>query len=234
MNELKKLLGVSIVVCGLIFFPAAVALSEDMCEGNFDYDKDVDGTDASLFKSDFGRSGFNEPCPPDGPAPPARTGQNIIYAVDDDGSLQRGVQSPIPRFVGECECASGACAFDRLTGVAWSHGIAGPYTWNVCVEVCAQNGDGWALANLRELLSLLNYNYYNPALSNAQGNGPYVDGDPFFLMSSTDVVVWTSTTCATGSQYAWAVNIHHGVTDAKTKTESHYCWCAYVGPLECL
>ncbi len=32
------------------------------CEGNFDCDLDVDGTDASTFKGDFGRNGFNSPC----------------------------------------------------------------------------------------------------------------------------------------------------------------------------
>jgi len=32
------------------------------CEGNFDGDTDCDGTDASLFKSDFGRSSFLNPC----------------------------------------------------------------------------------------------------------------------------------------------------------------------------
>ena len=32
------------------------------CEGNFDCDEDLDGTDASLFKTDFGRSEFNAPC----------------------------------------------------------------------------------------------------------------------------------------------------------------------------
>ncbi len=32
------------------------------CEGNFDCDGDCDGTDAALFKSDFGRSSFNSPC----------------------------------------------------------------------------------------------------------------------------------------------------------------------------
>jgi hypothetical protein len=34
------------------------------CEGNFNCaaDQDVDGSDASLFKTDFGRSGFNNPC----------------------------------------------------------------------------------------------------------------------------------------------------------------------------
>jgi hypothetical protein len=33
------------------------------CEGNFDDDLDVDGGDAAVFKSDFGRSGFFMACP---------------------------------------------------------------------------------------------------------------------------------------------------------------------------
>ncbi len=32
------------------------------CEGDFDRDNDVDGTDASDFKQDFGRSPFSNPC----------------------------------------------------------------------------------------------------------------------------------------------------------------------------
>jgi prenyltransferase beta subunit len=32
------------------------------CEGNFDGDADVDGTDASTFKKDFGRGRFSNPC----------------------------------------------------------------------------------------------------------------------------------------------------------------------------
>ena len=34
------------------------------CEGNFDCDNDCDGTDAATFKADFGRSSFNNSCPP--------------------------------------------------------------------------------------------------------------------------------------------------------------------------
>jgi len=33
----------------------------DFCEGNFDCDVDVDGTDAFNFKADFGRSGILNP-----------------------------------------------------------------------------------------------------------------------------------------------------------------------------
>lgn len=35
----------------------------DYCEGNFDNDQDQDGTDAFVFKQDFGRSSLLEPCP---------------------------------------------------------------------------------------------------------------------------------------------------------------------------
>ena len=35
---------------------------EDICQGNFDGDEDVDGSDAALFKSDFGRSAFDNSC----------------------------------------------------------------------------------------------------------------------------------------------------------------------------
>ena len=37
--------------------------NESQCKGDFDCDVDVDGTDAALFKLDFGRSGFNNPGP---------------------------------------------------------------------------------------------------------------------------------------------------------------------------
>jgi glucose/arabinose dehydrogenase len=33
-----------------------------LCKGNFDCDEDVDGSDASLFKNDFGRSTISNPC----------------------------------------------------------------------------------------------------------------------------------------------------------------------------
>ena len=38
------------------------SLETDVCEGDFDLDGDVDGADAATFKSDFGRSSFNNPC----------------------------------------------------------------------------------------------------------------------------------------------------------------------------
>ena len=42
---------------------AEAADAVSYCEGNFDQDGDVDGTDASVFKSNFGRGGYTNPCP---------------------------------------------------------------------------------------------------------------------------------------------------------------------------
>jgi hypothetical protein len=40
----------------------SASAGEDCCEGDLDADGDVDGSDASGFKSDFGRSQFSDPC----------------------------------------------------------------------------------------------------------------------------------------------------------------------------
>ena len=37
--------------------------AKTFCEGNFDGDTDVDADDVTLFKQDFGRGGFIDPCP---------------------------------------------------------------------------------------------------------------------------------------------------------------------------
>jgi hypothetical protein len=39
------------------------------CEGNFDCDADQDGTDAAVYKGDFGRNNFSRPCTNDLPCP---------------------------------------------------------------------------------------------------------------------------------------------------------------------
>ena len=60
----KNLVGAIIVLLGLCMLSTQIVVAQDICEGNYDGDSDVDGTDASVFKSDFGRSSFSNPCPP--------------------------------------------------------------------------------------------------------------------------------------------------------------------------
>lgn len=52
------------ILKGLDTYPPLGNGCEDAteCEGNFDGDPDVDGSDAAIFKADFGRSGFKRPC----------------------------------------------------------------------------------------------------------------------------------------------------------------------------
>ena len=66
MNKRKSFVRELILVVGLFFLSAPIALAQP-CEGNFDCDQDVDGTDAAVFKADFGRSSFNRPCTPPDP-----------------------------------------------------------------------------------------------------------------------------------------------------------------------
>ena len=107
-----------------------MVLAQDACEGNFDCDGDVDGTDAAVFKSDFGRSGFNNPCPPDAPAPVQKTGQITVYGPRDDGYWQQalGVEWPNPRFTDNGD----GTVTDNLTGLIWlkDANCFGQKTWD--------------------------------------------------------------------------------------------------------
>ena len=78
---------IAIVSILLLISAPTFAQEIDYCEGDFDYDQDVDGSDAAVFKEDFGRSPFDEPCPPPNPAPSLipKTGQTISYYEGDDG-----------------------------------------------------------------------------------------------------------------------------------------------------
>lgn len=107
---------------------ANVIWAQDYCEGNFDYDLDVDGGDAALFKADFGRSQFKNPCPTDGPAPVPKTGQVRCYTWEgerrdctsgEDGELQKGVEWPDPRFTDNGD----GTVTDNLTGLMWLQNV---------------------------------------------------------------------------------------------------------------
>jgi len=56
-----------ILISALFLLSPFTALAQEMCEGNFDCDQDVDGTDAFSFKQSFGRSLVLNPCTTDSP-----------------------------------------------------------------------------------------------------------------------------------------------------------------------
>lgn len=86
-----------IVTAMVVLVSSSIALAQDFCNGDFNYDGDVDADDVTEFLNHFGRSQFNNPCPPDGPPPVAKKGSTPSYATGDDGELKKGIAFPNPR-----------------------------------------------------------------------------------------------------------------------------------------
>jgi hypothetical protein len=164
------------------------------------------------------------------PAPVAKTGQTTAYATGDDGSLQKGVAAPTPRFTDN----GNGTVTDRLTGLVWlKDGICekfwgsdsatvNPRPWAQAVQSanllaagsCGLNdgskaGD-WRLPNRKELDTLIDLGQSNPALPEGWPLGDSVLG----------VFYWTSTTVAPPlSTNAWAFNVFNGLVFYTAKTD---------------
>ncbi len=64
MNTKRKprLFYTSLLSFLLITLTLSVSFAEDICQGDFDKDRDVDGSDLAVFSSDFGRVDCNGDC----------------------------------------------------------------------------------------------------------------------------------------------------------------------------
>ena len=154
-----KRLGVILAVLVFTFSLSVSAVFAQPCEGNFDCDTDVDGTDAAVFKEDFGRSQFKNPCPGctticDPPAPVQKTGQTDCWQANgdpvlcqtciigvgctnktgQDGMWEKGVALPKPRFTDNGD----GTATDNLTGLIQlkNADCFGPRTWQQALDDC--------------------------------------------------------------------------------------------------
>ena len=197
---------------------------ELVCRGLADYDSDVDGTDASMFKSHFGRSMFKNPCPPNGPAPVPKTGQTTTYATGDDGYHEKGVPWPTPRFT---DNADGTIT-DNLTDLIWlkNANCFGQRIWNNALSDSNGLEDGecgltdgssageWRLPQIKELHSLIDFKNYYPALPT---------GHPFTNVQS--YYYWSSTTFAYNTDFVWSVYMYLGFEDFNEKDVEYYVWC---------
>ena len=198
------------------------------CQGNFDYDKDVDGTDAFVFKKHFGRSQIHTPCPPDGPAPVERTWQSISYAYGDDGWYYNGVHWGGDRFT---DNGNGTIT-DGLTGLIWlkEANCFGQVNWSdalVLANALANGSCGltdgsipgsWRLPNVKEMTSLVDYDYVNPAMYAWQ-----------FFNNVQSAFYWSSTTRADDTDGAWYVGMYGGSVNYAVKTSMVYVWPVHGG-----
>ncbi len=146
-----------------------------------------------------------------------QTGQTRSYYPGDDGDLRKGVAIPIPRFQ---DLGDGAVR-DRLTGLTWTKDANvmptrdpsfdthefpdGAVTWPHALGYVAKLNtetylgySDWRLPNRVELLSVIDFGQYSPAL--ALGH-PFVNADGIF---------WTSTTAAPDSSEAYSVDVTLG------------------------
>ena len=166
------------------------------------------------------RAGQSDNSDPLYPANLWKTGQTTSYAMGDDGELKRGVAWPDPRF-----SVSGDCVTDNLTGLMWTQNANLPNetkTWEQALDyannlsLCGYTD--WRLPNRKELLSLIDYSEYNPALA---------IGHPFTNVQSD--IYWSSNTHANNTGVAWEVYISSGIVYTSNKSNNHYVWPVRAG-----
>ena len=168
-------------------------------------------------------------------APVPKTGQTTPYDQNipqkDDGALKKGVAWPSPRFTDN----NNGTVTDKLTELIWmknANAFDVKKTWAEALSAAATlaNGFGgltdgskagdWRLPNVRELLSLIDYDRSNPALPE---QNHFTGVQPWFY--------WSSTTYLSDTTMAWDVYIGgDGDTDRCPKvTADDYVWCVRGG-----
>lgn len=218
------------IITSTLIFSSSISLAQNFCKGDFNYNGSVGAEDVSVFLEHFGRSQFNNPCPPDGPAPAVWSGQMTSYATRDDGDLERGVHWVIPRFLDNGD----GTLTDQATGLIWLRdaGCLGWITWVQALSNCNALADGscglsdgsqagdWRLPSIRELHSVIDYSQWNPAIG-------------FFALLLIQNLYsgryWSSTTYVNNSISAFYVNMAYGDVGMDSKSGYGYVWAVRGG-----
>ncbi len=152
-----------------------------------------------------------------------KTGQTTVYRAGDDGTHQKGVAWPNPRFTDH-----GTTVTDEMTGLMWvraPHTVSnnsGGKTWNQAIDVCIAMNAGagtfgytdWRLPNVSEMQSLIDFGSFSPALP---------AGHPFTGFFTAHY--WTSSTYAGDTSQAYSVTTIAGNAGYTYKTiSSYYAW----------
>ncbi len=212
-------------------------------EGYYDGDDRVSATDAQVAALDadissgnilstvaiFGVAGTHPP------AGAPETGQTYDPADGSDGDLQKGISWPTPRFT-----RNGDTVTDNMTGLMWAEDAngAGTLNWAAAVTYCTDlvlgGHSDWRLPNVNELLSLIDYAYEGPALSNGAGTGQWTTDEDAFsnVQSGEDAYTraqtakyWTSTIFPDVLTDAYYVDLDRGfIFHAATATAALSVW----------
>ncbi len=175
-----------------------------------------------------------------GKAPVEKTGQITSYADTggEDGDLQKGVAWPNPRFTDN----GNGTVTDNLTKLIWlkdanilasDQDSGGFRDWFGALEEANNLASGsrgltdgskagdWRLPNVKELESLIDFAFSNPALSDESGKHQWSEGHPFINVES---VYWSSTTKASNDIYAFAMGMTDGVASPSSKLNKKFAW----------
>jgi hypothetical protein len=180
-------------------------------------------------------------------APVAVTGQTQCWdthiaqidcsGTGQDGDIQAGVPFPTPRFVDH----RNGTVTDRLTGLIWLKNAHcfGDVPWadaltdantlahGSCGLTDHSKSRDWRLPNIKELQSLIDFEFATPALSNARGTAQWAEGDAFSNVQ--EACYWSSTTAlpltsAFEFGFAKCVFLIDGTTTATTKNGTLPIW----------
>jgi len=155
------------------------------------------------------------------------TGQTVHYSVatGDDAQYRPVVSQPGYTVLA---VGGGFVTVDNVTKLMWitnpvDAGVGGTYNWTGAIAACeglAYAGySDWRLPNLKDLLSIMNYQNMNPAVNVTAFPGTQND------------YYWTSTTCSNVLANVWIVNFAlGGVSNSGSKgAASNYVRCVRGG-----
>ena len=116
---------------------------------------------------------------------------------------------------------SGDIVTDNASTLQWQDDAVGStMTWESAITHCEgltfDNHSDWRLPNKKELLSIVDYSTYNPAIRSA-------------FINTTSSNYWSSTTYASSTSYAWGVRFSNGYTYVSIKGNNWYVRCVRAG-----
>jgi hypothetical protein len=202
----------------LFVFPQfSFSQAVDLCEGNFDCDGDVDGMDAFIFKEDFGRTPYNDPCPPC--VPTTTTMPTLRFIDNGDGTVTDGDSDLVWLKNALCnelnDSGNGLSWYDATTAVA--HLASGS-----CGLTDGSTEGEWRLPTKEEWEAFVCVYYQEPAICNTQGTGQWSEEDPF-----TNVQLffyWTHTLVESNTNSSWTVFTNYGILLIGRNSSKNYSW----------
>jgi hypothetical protein len=113
---------------------------------------------------------------------------------------------------------NGHAVFDKTTGLVWERRPElSVHSWDDCFEFCRNkeiNGKrGWQMPTIKELLTLIDYSQFKPALP---------AGHPFENVRAG--FYWSATELMRAPQFAWNVLISGGAINAFFKEDEFFVW----------